>query len=67
VFDALGRCFPFVYHTKTQPDHPEFPTDWNDLRNAPQLTRAVFVASKRPLELAVLSPELLDVQERVGN
>ena len=27
--------FPFVYHTRTQPSHPEFPVDWNHLGNAP--------------------------------
>jgi 2-polyprenyl-3-methyl-5-hydroxy-6-metoxy-1,4-benzoquinol methylase len=66
VFETLGRYFPFVYHTKTQPAHAEFPTDWNDLSGAPPLIRSVFVASKRPLELPTLSPTLLDVQMRVG-
>ena len=66
VFETLGRYFPFVYHTKTQPAHPEFPTDWNDFNDAPKLVRAVFVASKRPLQLVSLSPTLLDVQTRVG-
>lgn len=65
VFDTLGRYFPFVYLTRTQPAHAEFPTDWNDLEDAPQLIRSVFVASKRPLELATLSPTLLTVQERL--
>lgn len=66
VFDTLASYFPFVYHTKSQPAHPEFPTDWNDLANAPPLIRSVFVASKRPLELPTLSSKLLDVQERHG-
>jgi 2-polyprenyl-3-methyl-5-hydroxy-6-metoxy-1,4-benzoquinol methylase len=66
VFDTLGRFFPFVYHTKTQPDHPEFPIDWSNLADAPQLVRSVFVASKRPLELPALSSKLLDIQERAG-
>jgi 2-polyprenyl-3-methyl-5-hydroxy-6-metoxy-1,4-benzoquinol methylase len=66
VFDELGRYFPFVYHTKTQPAHAEFPTDWNNLAGTPPLIRSVFIASKRPLELATLSPKLLDVQERFG-
>ena len=65
VFEELGRRFPFVYHTRTQPNHPEFPVDWNDLTSAPPLIRSVFVASKRPLDLPSLSPELLDVQQRL--
>jgi hypothetical protein len=66
VFEELGRYFPFVYHTKTQPAHPEFPTDWNNLQDTPPLIRSVFVASKTPLELPALSSELLDVQSRFG-
>ena len=65
VFEALGRCFPFVYQTQTQPNHPEFPVDWKDLTYAPPLIRAVFVASKQPLDLPSLSPKLLDVQHRL--
>jgi hypothetical protein len=65
VFEALGRCFPFVYHTQTQPNHPEFPVNWKDLTYAPPLIRAVFVASKQPLDLPSLSPRLLDVQQRL--
>lgn len=65
VFEQLGALFPFVYHTRTQPLHPEFPVDWNNLSGAPPLIRAVFVASKHPLDLPTLSPALLDVQERI--
>jgi SAM-dependent methyltransferase len=64
VFEELRRVFPFVYNTRTQPRHPEFPIDWNNLSGAPPLIRAVFVASKRPHDLPSLSPILLDVQER---
>src|SRR5581483_7135028 len=35
VFEELRRHFPFVYHTRTQPDHAEFPLDWNHLEGAP--------------------------------
>ena len=65
VFEELGRSFPFVYHTRTQPNHLEFPVDWNDLRNAPPLIRSVFIGSKQPLHLSSLSPGLLDIQERL--
>ena len=66
VFDTLGRYFPFVYHTKTQPAHAEFPTEWNNLDDPHELIRAVFVASKLPLELPTLSTKLLDYQQRLG-
>jgi hypothetical protein len=62
VFATLRRYFPFVYHTRTQPVHPEFPTDWNDLSTALALIRSVFVASKQQLDLPSLSTELLDLQ-----
>jgi SAM-dependent methyltransferase len=65
LFEELGRFFSFVYHTRTQPNHPEFPIDWNDLSAAPPLVRAVFVASKEPLDLPSLSPTLLDSQQRL--
>ena len=62
VFAELRASFPFVYHTRTQPLHPEFPVDWNDLSGAPALIRSIFVASKYALDLTSLSPTLLDVQ-----
>src|SRR5206468_4112030 len=40
VFEEIGRFFPFAYHTRTQPNHPEFPVDWNNLGNAPSLIRS---------------------------
>jgi SAM-dependent methyltransferase len=65
VFEALGSCFPFVYQTQTQPNHPEFPVDWRDLSHATPLTRAVFVASKQPLDMPSLQARLGDVQHRL--
>jgi SAM-dependent methyltransferase len=66
VFNELRRGFPFVYVTRTQPAHPEFPLDWSDLTGAPELIRSVFVASKQPLDLPSLSPVLLTVHEPAG-
>src|SRR5260370_5004577 len=57
VFEALRQRFAHVYATVTQPWHPEFPLDWS----APPetaLTRAVFVASRKPLELPTLTSAL---------
>lgn len=64
VFETLKRYFPFVYQTRTQPDHPEFPTAWTDLSGGPDLKRIVLVASKRSCDSPLLSPELLQDQER---
>jgi SAM-dependent methyltransferase len=65
VFEQLRQSFPFVYQTITQPPNPEFPTNWNDLADATPLVRAVFVASKHPLDLPSLSAVLLDNQEQL--
>lgn len=63
VFDTLKKHFPFVYQTRTQPNHPEFPRDWRAIPEDHRLVRIVLVASRRPLDLPALSPVLLDVQE----
>ena len=63
VFRELKRHFPFVYVTRTQPPHPEFPLDWTKPLPAKRLSRAVFVASRERLELPSLSRVLLDRQE----
>ncbi|PCJ18738.1 MAG: hypothetical protein COB02_09910 [Candidatus Cloacimonadota bacterium] len=61
LWAELKKRFPYVYLTKTQPSHEEFPLDWNraDLSH---LTRAVFVASKKEIKNDLLSEELLMVQ-----
>lgn len=57
VFETLKLDYPFVYATKTQPKHREFPLEWTTLPRSPSgLTRAVFVASHTP----VASAHLLD-------
>lgn len=57
VFETLNLYYPFVYATKTQPKHCEFPVEWTLLPGRPSgLTRAVFVASHFP----VTSAQLLD-------
>jgi hypothetical protein len=62
VFEKLREFFPYVYQTRSQPVHPEFPVNWSDVSGAPPLIRAVFVGSKRPLELPSLSPEITNQQ-----
>lgn len=62
VFEELKAHFPFVYQTRTQPDHDEFPLNWNTIGDNNALTRMVTVSSRQPLDNTLLSPELLEVQ-----
>jgi SAM-dependent methyltransferase len=64
VFGSVSKHFPFVYQTRTQPDHPEFPTDWSAPK--PGLSRIVLVASREALSIPSLSPTILDRQEKFG-
>lgn len=63
LFKSLQQCFQFVYQTRTQPKHPEFPLDWSTAGDEQSLMRIVLVASRSPLDLSVLSPDLLEKQE----
>jgi SAM-dependent methyltransferase len=59
VFETLAAHLPHVYTTVTQPNHEEFPLAWDDVRPpASGLSRAVFVASRRPLPSSDLVAEL---------
>jgi len=58
VFNYLKRLFPYVYATKTQPWHPEFPLDWDNIPADAKLTRAIYVASRTPLDLPTLTSKL---------
>jgi SAM-dependent methyltransferase len=65
LFTALQQHFPFVYQTRTQPNHPEFPIDWSTFSDDAALVRVVLVASRRPLGMPILSPSILEKQERL--
>lgn len=56
LFNRLKQHFAHVYLPRTQPAHEEFPLDWTVPPADDRLTRAVFVASRRPLD----NPLLLD-------
>lgn len=57
VFETLKLYYPFVYATKTQPKHREFPIDWTSSSMPKKgLKRAVFIASHSP----VTNSQLLD-------
>jgi hypothetical protein len=64
VWDRLIEQFQYVYLTATQPWHEEFPIDWTAPQGREGLVRSIFIASRRPLENAMLVPRLLDKQVR---
>ncbi|QDU71643.1 class I SAM-dependent methyltransferase [Mucisphaera calidilacus] len=45
VVNRLSELFPRAYQTQTQPDHPDFPSDWSEADGS-RLTRAVFVGTR---------------------
>lgn len=57
IFQELGKHFQHVYTTVTQPRHEEFPTDWSKPRDG--ISRAVFVASRQPLNNPLLATTLI--------
>jgi hypothetical protein len=64
VFRRLCELFPYVYVPVTQPWHPEFPIDWTRPPAEGELRRAIFVASRGPLDNPMLSDVLLRRHER---
>lgn len=48
IFYHLKKLFPYVYATKTQPRHPDFPLEWPAV-NSKGNKRAVFIASRTPI------------------
>lgn len=65
VFHQLKRYLPHVYVPLTQPDHEEFPIDWQrpNLHTAP-LARSIFIASRVPLKNHLLVEQLPVKQTR---
>jgi len=51
IYNQLKQHFEFVYMPITQPNHEQFPIDW-DLATAPEarFARSVFIASRQKLE-----------------
>ena len=54
--NKLKALFAHVYVPRTQPAHEEFPLDWTGEQPSDRLTRATFVASRRP----IVNEQLLD-------
>lgn len=65
VFEELRQLFPYVYVTRTQPWHEEFPVNWAEKPTSKStLVRSVFVAAREPLNNPQLSDRLIDEQRR---
>jgi Methyltransferase domain len=65
IFDKLKENFEYVYVPLTQPNHEEFPLNWNSPDNhSASLSRAVFVASRKEINNSVLAKELVMEQVR---
>lgn len=64
VLKVLRETFGFSYTTATQPDYPDFQTDWRVVETR-MLYRAIFVGSTSPLDHARLTSTLPEVQPRV--
>jgi hypothetical protein len=55
IYNKLKELYPYVYMPKTQPDHHQFPANWDGLKEINGYIRAVFVASKYELVSSQLS------------
>jgi SAM-dependent methyltransferase len=64
LFNRLKAHFEHVYVPVTQPAHAEFPDDWTAPPPADRMTRAVFIAARRPLALPTLLDHLPDRQPK---
>lgn len=59
IFRRLKQHFAHVYLPKTQPNHPQFPVDWEGRqRDDKVLTRAIFIASREPLHNHLLGESI---------
>ena len=67
IFNGLKDFFPFVYITKTQPFHEEFPIKWSKGKRSisKKLIRSVFVASRYEIKNKLLSKKLVYKQDRI--
>jgi SAM-dependent methyltransferase len=59
IFNELRSLFPFVYLPLTQPNHEQFPVDWQAAKFPENLIRSIFIASRQELRSAVLTKELI--------
>jgi hypothetical protein len=67
VIHELKKYYPFVYCSKSQPNHPDFPLRWPVLSDNGNNRRAVFIAARKPLPNTTLSSELLAAQKHLSS
>ena len=65
IMNELKKYYPFVYYSKCQPDYPDYTLHWPAPADNVNNTRAVFVASRTPIESGTLISELLHSQSRL--
>ena len=65
IYNKLNECFENVYIPVTQPAHSQFPTDWNKPEAPAGLSRAVFIASRNPLENSKLIKDIPYQQSQI--
>lgn len=62
VYNQLKQYFEYVYLPVTQPNHEQFPLDWStkttDAKNPEGLSRAIFIASRQPINNPMLVTEI---------
>lgn len=65
IMEELRKHFPFVYIPETQPNHEEYPLDWTSSeKHRLALSRAIFIASRKPIQNPLLKLDLVDRQKR---
>lgn len=64
IYNQLKKHFEFVYLPITQPNHEEFPLDWNSLPPKNSLTRAIFIASREKISNKLLTEKIPTKQIR---
>jgi hypothetical protein len=59
IFDTLRKNFQYVYMPITQPNHTEFPKNWEQpMEDRTRLIRAVFIASEKEIRNPVLDTSI---------
>jgi len=64
IFNELKKYFDFVYMPITQPNHEEFPLDWEHFDPTKSYTRSVFVASRQKLSNPLLLLDEMPLQQK---
>jgi len=60
LWKALQTLFRYVYCCRHQPDHPEFPLNWeaDGIGNSAGLTRMIFLCSNEPINSELITESL---------